>query len=42
MIRYLFKKIFLPPLIPENIYLELYKEKVFKLLENKGFVLLNK
>lgn len=42
MIRHLFKKIFLPPLIPENVYLEQYKEKVYSLLENKGFVLLNK
>lgn len=42
MIRHLFKKIFLSPLIPENVYLSLYKEKACKLLENKGFVLLNK
>lgn len=42
MIRHLFKKIFLPPLILENVYLEQYKEKVYSLLENKGFVLLNK
>lgn len=42
MIRHLFKKIFLPPLVPENVYLEQYKEKVYRLLENKGFILLNK
>lgn len=42
MIRHLFKKIFLPPLVPENVYLEQYKEKAYRLLENKGFILLNK
>lgn len=42
MIRHLFKKMFLPLLVPENVYLEQYKEKVYGLLENKGFILLNK
>ena len=42
MIRYLFKKIFLSPQILENVYLSQYREKACRLLESKGFVLLNK
>lgn len=42
MINKLFPMIFMPPIIIENVYLDLYKEKVYQLLEHKEFVLLNK
>lgn len=42
MIRHLFKNIFLSPQILENVYLSQYREKACRLLESKGFVLLNK
>jgi len=42
MIHSLFPKVFTPPQVLTNVYLDLYKEKVYRLLENKGFVLLNK
>lgn len=42
MIHKLFKRIFIPPHIMNNVYLEEYKNIVFRKLESKGFVLMNK
>lgn len=42
VIKHLFKKIFLPQYIPQNVYLEKYEAKVYEILESRGFILLNK
>lgn len=42
LIKNVFPRIFIPQHIPENVYLEPYKQEVCDVLENKGFVLLNK
>lgn len=42
LINNVFQKIFLPPEIPEPVYLETCKHKALRLLEKEGFSLLNK
>ena len=42
LIRNVFPRIFIPQHIPENVYLEPYKQDIYNVLEDKGFVLLNK
>lgn len=42
IIQNIFPKMFNAPHILENVYLDIYKEKVCQLLEKKGFYLLNK
>lgn len=42
LIRNMFPRIFIPQHIPENVYLEPYKQGIYNVLEDKGFVLLNK
>lgn len=42
LIKNIFPKFFIPQEVPENIYLEACKAEACKVLENKGFSLLNK
>lgn len=42
LINNVFQKIFLPPAIPDSVYLKAYENEAFHALEEKGFFLLNK
>lgn len=42
MIIHLFKNIFIPPTVLEDVYLGEHKEKAYKHIEEEGFIILNK
>lgn len=42
LIKNVFPRIFIPQHVPENVYLESYRQEVCDMLESKGYVLLNK